>query len=185
MTSSVTRSYAVFFDLLLNKRLSKQWWRWWFETPSRPSWRHYNVLMMYLVYKAFITYSIALPHHLLLTRTSHLPRSHNLIKCWLISMKTSTFWGRSSTPNIVLPFVKAITVNRESIITLPLDNDDKVSQNKREGYKNVINVSDVASKRTHDAIITSLRRQNDVAASFWHGNDVIFASCVRWARIKS
>ena len=36
----VTRSFAVFFDLYLNKRLSKQWWRWWFETPSRPLWRH-------------------------------------------------------------------------------------------------------------------------------------------------
>ena len=26
------------------KRLSKQSWGWWFETPSRPSWRHCNVL---------------------------------------------------------------------------------------------------------------------------------------------
>ena len=31
-----------FFDLRLNKRLSKQWWGWWFETPSRPLWRHCN-----------------------------------------------------------------------------------------------------------------------------------------------
>ena len=23
-----------------NKRLSKQWWGWWFETPSYPLWRH-------------------------------------------------------------------------------------------------------------------------------------------------
>ena len=35
----VTRSFDV-FDLRLNKRLSKQWWSWWFETPSRPLWRH-------------------------------------------------------------------------------------------------------------------------------------------------
>ena len=39
----VTRSFDVFFDLRLNKRLSKQSWGWWFETPSRPSWRHRNV----------------------------------------------------------------------------------------------------------------------------------------------
>ena len=32
--------FDVFFDLRLNKRLSKQWWGWWFETPSRPLWRH-------------------------------------------------------------------------------------------------------------------------------------------------
>ena len=31
-----------FFDLRLNKRLSKQSRGWWFETPSRPLWHHYN-----------------------------------------------------------------------------------------------------------------------------------------------
>ena len=30
----VTRSFDVFFDLHLNKRLSKQWWGWWFETKK-------------------------------------------------------------------------------------------------------------------------------------------------------
>ena len=37
----VTRSFDVFFDLRLNKRLSKQSRRRWFETPSLcPLWRH-------------------------------------------------------------------------------------------------------------------------------------------------
>ena len=40
----VTRSLDVFFDLHLNKRLSKQWWGWWFETPSCPLLRHCNDL---------------------------------------------------------------------------------------------------------------------------------------------
>ena len=40
----VTRSFDVFFDLHLNKRLSKQSRRWWFETPSRSLWRHCNVV---------------------------------------------------------------------------------------------------------------------------------------------
>ena len=31
--------------LCLNKRLSKQSWGWWFETPSRPLWRHSNVYL--------------------------------------------------------------------------------------------------------------------------------------------
>ena len=39
----VTRSFDVFFDLRLNKRLDKQSWGWWFETLSRPFWRHCNV----------------------------------------------------------------------------------------------------------------------------------------------
>ena len=38
----VTRSFDVFFDLHLNKPLSKQSWGWWFETPSRSLWRHCN-----------------------------------------------------------------------------------------------------------------------------------------------
>ena len=38
----VTRIFDVFFDLRLNKRLSKQSWGWWFETLSRPLWRHRN-----------------------------------------------------------------------------------------------------------------------------------------------
>ena len=40
----VTRSFDVFFDLRPNKRLSKQWWGWWFETPSCPLWCHCNVM---------------------------------------------------------------------------------------------------------------------------------------------
>ena len=38
----VTRSFGVFFGLRLNKPSSKQWWGWWFETLSRPLWRHCN-----------------------------------------------------------------------------------------------------------------------------------------------
>ena len=38
----VTRSFDVLFDLRLNKQLSKQSWGWWFETLSRPLWRHSN-----------------------------------------------------------------------------------------------------------------------------------------------
>ena len=38
----VTQSFDVFFDLCLNKWLSKQWWGWWFETVSCPLWRHCN-----------------------------------------------------------------------------------------------------------------------------------------------
>ena len=39
----VTRSINVFFDLSLNKRSSKHWWGWWFETQSCSLWRHCNV----------------------------------------------------------------------------------------------------------------------------------------------
>ena len=41
----VTRSFDVFFDLRLNKPLSKQSWGWWFETLSGSLWRHCNVIV--------------------------------------------------------------------------------------------------------------------------------------------
>ena len=44
----VTRSFDIFFDLRLNKRLSKHSWGWWFETLSCPLWRHCNVALGHL-----------------------------------------------------------------------------------------------------------------------------------------
>ena len=41
----VMRSFDVFFDLRLNKRLSKQSWGWWFGTPSCSLWRHCNGIL--------------------------------------------------------------------------------------------------------------------------------------------
>ena len=38
----VTRSFNVYFDLRLNKRLSKQPWGWWFEAPLWSLWRQCN-----------------------------------------------------------------------------------------------------------------------------------------------
>ena len=38
----VTQSFDVFFDLRLNKRLSKQLLCWWFDRPPCPLWRHCN-----------------------------------------------------------------------------------------------------------------------------------------------
>ena len=49
----VTRSFHVFFDLRLDKPLSKQSWGWWFETPSSSLWRHCNAARIsdYIRYK--------------------------------------------------------------------------------------------------------------------------------------
>ena len=43
----LTRSFGVFFNLRLNKRLSKQWWVWFYETPSRPLRRHCNTKVIH------------------------------------------------------------------------------------------------------------------------------------------
>ena len=51
----VTRSFDVYFDLRRNKRLSKQSWGWWFETPSCPLWCHRNARhrTMWTIYDNF------------------------------------------------------------------------------------------------------------------------------------
>ena len=41
-TKPETRSFDMPFDLGLNKRWSKLSWGWWFETPSRSLWCHFN-----------------------------------------------------------------------------------------------------------------------------------------------
>ena len=46
----VTRSFDVFFDLRLNKRLSKQPWGWLFEAPSWSLWRPCNVETTILIF---------------------------------------------------------------------------------------------------------------------------------------
>ena len=55
----VTRSFDIFIDLPLKKRLSKQSRRRWFETPLLSLWRHCNVkdhaLHKYCVTKAVET----------------------------------------------------------------------------------------------------------------------------------
>ena len=44
----VTRSFDVFFDLRLNKRLSKQLQGWWFKTLPRLLWRHCNEMIIFM-----------------------------------------------------------------------------------------------------------------------------------------
>ena len=57
----VTRSFDVFFDLCLNKQLSKQSWGWWFWTPSCPLWRHCNVMYVFNL-QAIVSATIRLFH---------------------------------------------------------------------------------------------------------------------------
>ena len=46
-----------FFDLRLNKRLSKQSQGWWFETPPRSLWRHCNDTVWYIIGRTLVLYS--------------------------------------------------------------------------------------------------------------------------------
>ena len=80
---TVTGSFYVFFDLHLNKRLSKQSWGWWFESPSHPLWRHCNgfILLTKNVYDnelldvlwTVIPFQLSPPIHPITPHTSHHP----------------------------------------------------------------------------------------------------------------
>ena len=66
----VTWSFDVFFDLRLNKQLSKQSWGWWFETSLRSLWRHCNVVSSH--HGMFIHHTGS-RHHCRFTRNSFVP----------------------------------------------------------------------------------------------------------------
>ena len=75
----VTRSFDVFFDQRLNKRLSKQPRCWWFETLSRPLWRHRNAQGGYAAGTWY-------------TQVSHRPRS--VLNHWKLRVCSKAWaWG--------------------------------------------------------------------------------------------
>ena len=76
----VTRSFDVYFDLRPNKRLSKQSWGWWFETPSHPFWRHRNGISLWkhgnmkkhLHFESFIVIKIRRQHKMFIIENNEL-----------------------------------------------------------------------------------------------------------------
>ena len=60
------------------------------------------------------------------------------------------------------------------------DMDKSVNPNIPPQTKVMLFYDFTATQRAHDAIATSLWRQNDFATSFLRHNDVIIALCARW-----
>ena len=81
----VTRSFDVFFDLRLNKRLSKQPWGWWFETHPWTLWRHCNDLKICYSWSTLNFRYIGQGSHnkyaLLFTTSQCNPTQHQLFIC--------------------------------------------------------------------------------------------------------
>ena len=94
----VTRSFHVFFDLRLNKRLSKQPRGWWFETSSRWLWRHCSDF----VQRA----------HLCLSRTA-------VVSCTNIcSIDFVRIWvkAKRNKPRISITFAKSLMLHYNDVI---------------------------------------------------------------------
>ena len=67
----VTRIFDVFFDLRLNKRLSKQPWGWWFRTPPSSLWRQCNDIILIPEILYFIQTSVQCVQKIHLTINQH------------------------------------------------------------------------------------------------------------------
>ena len=77
----VTRSFKVFFDLCLNKRLGKQPWGWWFETPPYPWIRHSNVRLTQHITTAVTHRSVLLRDTLFLSYNVLYMHTEELTAC--------------------------------------------------------------------------------------------------------
>ena len=85
----VTRSFDVFFDLRLNKQLSKQPWGWWFETPSWSLRRHCNEYTIWY-YSMFYNRSIYINKLYVLGTTILFALMCALIKGWQLAINLRT-----------------------------------------------------------------------------------------------
>ena len=109
----VTRSFDVFIDLHLNKRLCKQSWGWWFKTPLRSLWRHCNEY----VYLSSISTSSCV---VLLGSNCHHSRNRTYIKqIWRFK------WNSGNSANVCAHTGKELaaschTVNAMSRVSLLL-----------------------------------------------------------------
>ena len=91
----VTRTVHVFFDLRLNKRLIKQPWGWWFETPSWSLWRHCNeFLFSYIVKNVYV-------HKYLKWNIWNIVVYYNRIKNVITTLMTEMHIRRAANPQKV------------------------------------------------------------------------------------
>ena len=109
----VTRSFDVFFDLCLNKRLSKQWWGWWFETLSRPLWRHRNVLAVIDIQTAGISLSIVF-HHEQFTKPSKFNKFPSRVNRYP-ALRTRVGFRQNTFPRALYSFSKWCIVLQMSL----------------------------------------------------------------------
>ena len=86
----VRRSFGVFFDLRLNKRLSKQPWGWWFETLSWSLWRQCNEtpINSFPSNAAYMRQWTGLSLVRVMACRCSAP-SHYLNQCWFVVNRTS------------------------------------------------------------------------------------------------
>ena len=127
------QSFDVFFDLRLNKRLSKQPWGWWFETPSCSLWRQCNgdisvknraPVGVRVTSKLHVTWSIWLTGssgrtvciHVTVNKLYMMTSSYGNIFC-----VTGPFWGKVTG---TFPSQRPVTQSFDVLFDLRLNHGD-------------------------------------------------------------
>ena len=96
----VTQSFYVFFDLHLNKKLSKQPWGWWFEMPSCSLWCHCNDTNNYSLVQHSLSRSALICYILCYVITS-LEEAESFVP----SINQSVYWVQTHLFTSVSPLI--------------------------------------------------------------------------------
>ena len=122
----VTQSVCVFVDLRLNKRLSKQWWGWWFETPSRPLCRHCNDMLKKsrvaydLRRHAYTVTVIRLAHRGINEVAGIFKRIFFFLYIYFNSNIMEIFSHFSNSPSIIFGWSNGLSPNTQTLSTGPI-----------------------------------------------------------------
>ena len=128
----VARSFNVFFDLRLNKRLSKQSWGWWFETQSRPLCRHcygcnflsfapsskeynmFSIVWSWWMFTVIFVFHIFSCDQAALWMVQSVRPSVRLSVCLSVRLSVTPFWLCSHHP-IIMKFSGVITSDKSGV----------------------------------------------------------------------
>ena len=125
----VTQSFDVFFDLGGNKRMSKQSWGWWFETPSCSLWRHCNVwaLVSWDIWNILIAEIYVFWKFHIYTQQPYLPGKNELMKnCMAVrnsgqpGVAGKVFIQFSYLSHMFIPDIRNTSFDEKHMRSLPL-----------------------------------------------------------------
>ena len=109
----VTRSFDIFFHLRLNKRLNKQSWGWWFETPLPALWLHCNATTHWYKWQYFIIDA----HHDAVIKWKHLPLYWPFVR-WIHRSPVNTShkdqWRGALMFSLICSWINGWVNNREA-----------------------------------------------------------------------
>ena len=128
----VTRTFDVFFDLRPDKRLSKQPWGWWIETPSWSLWRHCNV--EYYKYRLFCIFKCIPLLQIMLYPQGCFRKHYDDVIKWKTFSVLLVLCARNSPITGEFPWQRPVTRSFDVFFDLRL-NKRLCKQSRRRGFE--------------------------------------------------